>query len=197
MKISTLCAIASLLVSVAVSATGVIPVLEMDFTRSAMETLKKLGIDDACIISATSATAFTYCREGSTTLWKYQALDLEQMAARHSDAQRPSTVYQPSSVVEFESAVCEEEMNESATGKPATMGWLILGLLVISLLIGVHYAYRAMLLRRHDAAADSQPHEQASSEALPPFQATARTKALAAIGLAVAVAFAYFNFTGY
>ena len=197
MKISALCAIASLLVSAAVSANGVIPVLEMDFTRSAMETLKKLGIEDACIIGASSASAFTYCREGSTTLWKYQALDLEQMAARHSDAQRPSTVYQPISVVEFESAVCEEEMNESAAGKPATIRWLILGLLAISLLIGLHYTYRAMLQRRHDAAAYTQPQEQASSEALPPFQATARTKALAAIGLAVAVAFAYFNYTGY
>lgn len=193
MKISTLCAIASLLLSAAVSATGVIPVLEMDFTRSAMETLKKLGIDDACIIGASSASAFTYCREGSTTLWKYQALDLEQMAARHSDAQPPSTAYRPISVMEFESAICEDEMNETAGGKPATLRWLILGLMAISLLSGLGYTYRAMQQRRQDADVYSQPHEQASSEALPPFLATARMKAMAAIGVAVAVAFVYFN----
>ncbi|MDF9778385.1 hypothetical protein [Pseudomonas baetica] len=193
MKTSTLCAIANLLVSVAVSANGVIPVLEMDFTRSAMETLKKIGIDDACIIGASSPAAFTYCREGSTTLWKYQALDLEQMATIHSDAQRPSKVYQPISVLEFESAACEHEISLSAAGKPATIHWLILGLMAISLLIGLHYTYWAMLQRRDDATAYSQPHEQASSE----FQATARTKALAAFGLAVAVAFVYFNYTGY
>jgi hypothetical protein len=193
LKISTLCAIASLLVSVAVSANGVIPVLEMDFTRSAMETLKKIGIDDACIIGASSPAVFTYCREGSMTLWKYQALDLEQMAAIHSDAQQPSTVYQPISVLEFESAACEEEMRVFAAGKPATIRWLILGLMTVSLLIGLGYTYLAILQRRHDATAYSQPHEQASSE----FQATAQTKALAAFGLAAAVAFVYFNYTGY
>ena len=193
MKTSTLCAIASLLVSVAVSANGVIPVLEMDFTRSAMETLKKIGIDDACIIGASSPATFTYCREGSMTLWKYQALDLEQMAAIHSDAQRPTTAYQPISVVEFESAVCEEEMRVSAAKKPATIRWLILGLMAVSLLIGLGYTCLAILQRRHDATAYSQPHEQGSGE----FQATAQTKALAAFGLAVAVAFVYFKYAGY
>ncbi|CAI8749460.1 SAG family member [Pseudomonas sp. IT-196MI5] len=193
MKISTLYAIASLLVSVAVSANGVIPVLEMDFTRSAMETLKKIGINDACIIGASSPAAFTYCREGSMTLWKYQALDLEQMATIHSDAQRPTTVYQPISVVEFESAACEHEYNLSAAKKPATIRWLILGLMAVSLLIGLVYTYRAILQRRHDATVYSQPHEPGSGE----FQATAQTKALAAFGLAVAVAFVYFNYAGY
>ena len=193
MKISTLCAIASLLVSVAVSANGVIPVLEMDFTRSAMETLKNIGIDDACIIGASSPAAFTYCREGSMTLWKYQALDLEQMAAIHSDAQRPTTAYQPISVLEFESAVCEQEMRVSAARKPATIRWLILGLMAMSLLIGLRYSYRAMLQRRQNATAYSQPAEQAPSE----FQATAQTKALAAFGLAAAVAFVYFKYAGY
>ena len=193
MKISTLCAIASLLVSVVVSANGVIPVLEMDFTRSAMQTLKNIGIDDACIIGASSPATFTYCREGSMTLWKYQALDLEQMAAIHSDAQRPTTVYQPISVLEFESAACEHEYSLSAAKKPATIRWLILGLMAISLLIGFGYTYRAILQRRHDATAHSQPHEQASGD----LQATAQTKALAAFGLALAVAFVYFKYAGY
>ncbi len=49
--------------------------------RSATETLKKRGINDACIIAASYPKTFTYCREGSSTLWKYLALDLEQQAA--------------------------------------------------------------------------------------------------------------------
>ncbi|WP_258394900.1 hypothetical protein [Pseudomonas fluorescens] len=193
MKISTLCAMACLLVSVAVSANCVIPVLEMDFTRSAMETLKKIGINDACIIGASSPAAFTYCREGSMTLWKYQALDLEQMAATHSDAQQPSTVYQPISVLEFDSAACDHENSLAAAKRPATMRWLILGLMAISLLTGLGYTWRAILQRRQNAIVYSQPHEQASSE----LQATAHTKALAAFGLAVAVAFIYFNYAGF
>ncbi|MGF6090107.1 hypothetical protein [Pseudomonas sp. 18173] len=193
MKISTLCAIAGLLVSVAVSANGVIPVLELDFTRSATETLKKIGINDACIIGAPSPAAFTYCREGSTTLWKYQALDLDQMAATYSNAQQPSTVYQPVSVLQFESAACEHENSLAAAKKPATTRWLILGLMAVSLLIGLGYTWRAILQRRKDPTAYSQPHEHAPSE----FQATAQTKALAAFGLAVAVAFVYFKYTGF
>ncbi|POF44132.1 hypothetical protein B0D71_04885 [Pseudomonas laurylsulfativorans] len=184
---------ASLLVSVAVSANGVIPVLELDFTRSATETLKKIGINDACIIGASNPVAFTYCREGSTTLWKYQALDLEQMAVMRSDAKQPLTNNQPISVIEFNSAACEHENSLAAAEKPATARWLILGLIAMSLLIGLRYSYGAMLQRRQNATAYSQPDEQAPSE----FQATAQTKALAAFGLAVAVAVVYFNYTGY
>ena len=192
MKTSTLCAMACLLVSVAVSANGVIPVLEMDFTRSAMETLKKIGIDDACIIGASSPVAFTYCREGSSTLWKYQALDLEQMAALQ-DAKQSPAVYQPVSVVEFGSPACEHEGSLAATEKRATIRRLILGLITLSLLIGLRYSYRAMRHRRQDPTAYAHPLEQASSE----FQASAQAKALAAFGLAVAVAVVYFNYTGY
>jgi hypothetical protein len=193
LKISIFCAMASLLVSFAVSANGVIPVLELDFTRSATQTLKKAGIDDACIIGASNPVAFTYCREGSKTLWKYQALDLDQMAALHSDATKPSTVYQPISVLEFNSPACEHEDSQDASGKPATVRWAILGLLAISLLIGLRYSYRAMLQRRQDDSAYPPLPEQASSE----FQPSAQTKALAAFGLAVAVAVVYFNYTGF
>ncbi|MBV7571036.1 hypothetical protein KW838_29075 [Pseudomonas sp. PDM27] len=184
---------AGLLVSVTVSANGVIPVLELDFTRSATQTLEKIGINDACIIGASSPVAFTYCREGSSTLWKYQALDLEQMAALHNDAKQSAAVYQPISVVEFGSPACEHEGSLAATEKRATIRRLILGLIAMSLLIGLRYSYRAMRHRRQDPTAYSQPLEQASSE----FQASAQTKALAAFGLAVAVAVVYFNYTGY
>ena len=192
MKLSTLCAMAGLLVSVAVSANGVIPVLELDFTRSATETLKKIGISDACVIGASSPVAFTFCREGSSTLWKYQALDLEQMAALQ-DAKQSPAAYQPVSVVEFGSPACEHEGSLAASEKRATIRRLILGLIAMSLLIGLRYSYRAMRQRRQSPTAYSQPLEQASSE----FQASAQAKALAAFGLAVAVAVVYFNYTGF
>ena len=192
MKISTLCAMAGLLVSVAVCANGVIPVLELDFTRSATETLKKIGISDACVIGASSPVAFTFCREGSSTLWKYQALDLEQMAALQ-DAKQSPAAYQPVSVVEFGSSACEHEGSLAATEKRATIRRLILGLIAMSLLIGLRYSYRAMRQRRQDPTAYAHPLEQASSE----FQASAQAKALAAFGLAVAVAVVYFNYTGF
>ncbi len=193
MKTPILCAMASLLVSVAASANCVIPVLELDFTRSATQTLKTIGINDACIIGASNPVSFTYCREGSTTLWKYQALDLEQMAQMPSDAKQPSTIYQPITVLEFDSAICEHENSLAATKKPATIRWLILGLMAMSLLIGLRYSYRAILQRRRNAATYSQPDEPAPSE----FQATVQTKALAALGFAVAVAVVYFNYSGF
>jgi len=183
---------AGLLVSVAVSANGVIPVLELDFTRSATETLKKIGISDACVIGASSPVAFTFCREGSSTLWKYQALDLEQMAALQ-DAKQSPAAYQPVSVVEFGSPACEHEGSLAASEKRATIRRLILGLIAMSLLIGLRYSYRAMRQRRQDPTAYAHPLEQASSE----FQASAQAKALAAFGLAVAVAVVYFNYTGF
>ncbi|MFY0731611.1 hypothetical protein J1D76_22920 [Pseudomonas sp. NFX15] len=191
---------ASLLVSVAVSANGVIPVLELDYTRSATETLKKIGIHDACIVGAKTPVAFTYCREGSSTLWKYQALDLEQLAAMQSDAKRPSMIYQPVSVVEFDSAACDDETGMAAEEKPTATRWLFLGLLAFSLLIALRYSYRA-IQQRHDDPATYSPYSppvpQARAQSLPSFQATARTKALAAFGFAAAVAFMYFKFSGF
>ncbi|MNJ03314.1 hypothetical protein D3C73_1635830 [compost metagenome] len=57
----------------------------------------------------------------------------------------------------------------------------------------MRYSYRAMLQRREDDSTYPPLPEQASSE----FQPSAQTKALAAFGLAVAVAVVYFNYTGY
>ena len=86
---SSICAMGSLLVSFAACANGIVPVLDLDFTRSATETLKKIGINDACVIRASNPVSFTYCREGSSTLWKYQDLDLTQLAAINGDKAVP------------------------------------------------------------------------------------------------------------
>ncbi len=109
MKASTVCLAFSVLFSAMVSANGVIPVIDLDFTRSADQTLKKLNINDACIIAAATPMTFTYCREGSLTLWKYQALDMEQQPIIHTGAQQSPMALGRISVVEVESAACLHE----------------------------------------------------------------------------------------
>jgi hypothetical protein len=142
LKISTICVAGSLLVSVAASATGIIPALDLDFTRSAAETLKKRGINDACIIAASNPKTFTYCREGSPTLWKYQALDLEQQAAILNGEKRHLTDYGQITVAEVDSAACEQD-NRVPLVKPAITRGLGLSLITLLLLIGLRYTYRA------------------------------------------------------
>ena len=142
MKISTICVAGTLLVSVAASATGVIPVLDLDFTRSAAETLKKRGIEDACIIAASNPKTFTYCREGSPTLWKYQALDLEQQATILNREKRHLTDYGQITVVEDDSAACQQD-NPVPLIKPTMTRGLGLGLITLLLLMGLRYTYRA------------------------------------------------------
>ncbi|MHC8366476.1 hypothetical protein ACYZT9_11495 [Pseudomonas sp. ZT5P21] len=139
MNISATCAMSSLLVSLAASGTGIIPVFDLDFTRSATETLQKLGINDACIITASNPAAFTYCREGSSTLWKYQVLDLEQQAQIQMGQTRSSSDYHQITVEQLNSAACEPD-HPAPVIEPATSGGLVLGLLTLFLLIGLRHA---------------------------------------------------------
>lgn len=183
MKISTLCATGSLLVSTAVSATGIVPVLDLDFTRPATETLKKLGINDACIITAPTPITFTYCREGSSTLWKYQALDLEQEAAILKGEKLPSADYGRITVVEADSAACLQDKTQPLA-KPAKTRGVALGVIVLFLLIGLRYIFRAIRREQHAPAIYANSPLQRLSETLP-------IKALAALGLAAAVALVY------
>ncbi|MHC8358654.1 hypothetical protein ACYZTL_26440 [Pseudomonas sp. LB3P81] len=141
MNISATCAMSSLLVSLAASATGVIPDFDLGFTRSATETLQKLGINDACIIAAPHPAAFTYCREGSSTLWKYQVLDLEQEAEVLIRQKLFSTQSQRITVEQLNSAACEQDHLEPVI-EPATGRGLVLGLLALLLFIGFRHARR-------------------------------------------------------
>ena len=109
MKTSTIGVVGSLLVSGVVSATGIAPILDLDFTRTALETLKKRGIDDACIVAASSPGTFTYCREGSSTLWQYQTLDLVQQAKLLNEGVRPATDHGQITVAQDDSAACDIE----------------------------------------------------------------------------------------
>jgi hypothetical protein len=172
-----------LLVSTAVSATGIIPVLDLDFTRPAVETLKKIGINGACIIAASNPAAFTYCREGSSTLWKYQALDLEQQASILKGEQRPSTDFGRITVVEVDSAACLED-TPAPLIKPAITRGLALGVILLFLLIGFRYTYRAIMPLRDDHAVLSDASLQRLTGYLP-------AKALGAFGIAAAVTLVY------
>lgn len=183
LKISALCATGSLLVSTAVSATGIIPVLDLDFTRPAVETLKKIGINDACIIAASNPAAFTYCREGSSTLWKYQALDLEQQASILKGEQRPATDFGRITVVEVDSAACLED-TPAPLIKPAITRGLALGVILLFLLIGFRYTYRAIMPLRDD-------HKVLSDASLQRLTGYLPAKALGAFGIAAAVTLVY------
>jgi hypothetical protein len=195
-KIPAICALVGLLVSAAANATGVMPVFDLDFTRSANDTLKKIGITDACIIKATNPITFTYCRAGSSTLWKYQALDLDQLALNPSDASQPGKAYLPISVMEVDSAACLDE-DELAPAPDTTPQWLVLGLIALFLGFGLRNIYRVVLHRRNNTEGYSQPDRPGIGQSLPQFDAMARTKALAAFSLAAVVAIAWFGYTGY
>ncbi|MCS3841257.1 hypothetical protein HNR03_005889 [Pseudomonas sp. JAI111] len=183
MKISTLCATGSLLVSTAASATGIVPVLDLDFTRPATETLKKLGINDACIITAPNPITFTYCREGLPTLWKYQALDLEQEAAILKGEKMPSADYGRITVVEADSVACQIDKTPPSA-KPATTRGVALSVIMLFLLIGLRFTFRAIKREQYAPADNAGSPPQRLSETL-------LIKALAALGVAAAVALIY------
>jgi hypothetical protein len=194
LKISTICVAGNLLVSVAASATGIIPVIDLDFTRSAAETLKKRGINDACIIAASNPKAFTYCREGSSTLWKYQALDLEQQAAILNGEKPNVADYGQITLVEVDSASCQQDSLVPFV-KPAITRRLALGLITLFLLMGLRYTYRAIMHLHYESAAFSDPRLQRLSEPFPAHNST--VKALGAFGIAATVALVYFGCIGF
>ncbi|MDF9774135.1 hypothetical protein [Pseudomonas baetica] len=191
MNISTICVLSSLVVAVAASATGVTSVFDLDFTRSATETLKKLDINDACIIAVSSPAAFTFCRKGSSTLWKYQVLDLEQLAAIQNGQKRSTTDNQLITVAQVYSVACEQNHLAPLVKPPIRRG-LVLGLITLFLLVGLRYTYRAIMDCRDDQTGFSKPGLQQLSESRLPYNST--VMALAAWGMAAATAFVYFGF---
>jgi hypothetical protein len=187
LKASAICFAGSVLFSVGASATGIIPVFDLDFSRSADQTLKKLNINDACIVAAPDPVAFTYCREGSTTLWKYQAVDLEQSAI-HVGARQPNMQTGQISVLEVNSAACLEEMQSDA--KPAMVCRAILSLVVLILLIGLRYTYKVIRHHYDQRSALSDPFWQPPLEPVPPAH-HAMGKALGAFAIAGLLALVY------
>lgn len=195
LNISTLCFLLSLLFSAGACANGMIPVLELDFTRSATETLKKHGINDACIIAASNPGAFTYCREGSATLWKYQTMDLNQQASPMGFAQSAAMSDGRMSIVEADSAACEEETVEPPLVHPAITRGLSLGLIVLFLIMGLRYTYKATMdgLFAPPVYSGTHMHRPAGSMHLNRYT----TKALGCFSMAAAVAFVYFGYSAF
>ncbi|WP_077048917.1 hypothetical protein [Pseudomonas sp. KK4] len=191
MKTSTLCLLGSLLFCAGAWANGTIPVLELDFTRSATETLKKHGINDACIIVASNPSGFTYCREGSATLWKYQKLDLSQPGS----GQGPLLASLDDgriSIAEDDSAACEEELPKT-TINPVITRAVAIGLIVLFLLLGLRFTYRATRDGYFSRAVYSGTHLQRSTGSLLAHRSA--SKALFAFAAAATVAFVYFGYS--
>lgn len=191
LNISAICLFSSLLVSVTATASGVTPLFDLDFTRSATQTLKEMGINDACIIAVSSPAAFTYCREGSSTLWKYQALDLEQQAVIQIGQKRPSADYQRITVLEVDSIACEQN-HLAPLAKPAFRHGLVLGLITLFLLAGLRYTYRAIMHCCYGQAGFSKFGLRRLDESRSTQHST--VMALAAWGVVAATAFIYFGF---
>lgn len=193
MKTSTIGVVGSLLVSGAVSATGIAPVLDLDFTRTAMETLKKRGIEDACIIAAQNAGTFTYCREGSSTLWQYQTLDLVQQARLLNEGTPASKDHGQITVAQVDSAACDIEHPTPVAG-PTTFAALLLSLASLFLLIGFRYTYLAVMRGRYQPVAYSDPR---LPRLINPLSAHPSTiKALGAFGIAATLALVYCGYLG-
>lgn len=191
MNISTLWLLGSLLVSAGACANGNIPVLELDFTRAATETLKQHGINDACIIAAPNPQAFTYCREGSATLYKYQALDLNQPSTPFN-SNKPSTIDNLISIAEANSLACAEDLHKPQTHTTIASG-SALGLIILFVFIGLRYTYRATMDGRVGPAQYSPRHIQQPPSS--PHSNHSTTRALGAFVIAAGVAFIYFGYT--
>lgn len=189
MNIRAFCLLGSLLVSAGAFGNGSIPVLELDFTRSATETLKKHGINDACIIVASNPSGFTYCREGSATLWKYQALDLNQPGAQ--GPMLASLGDGRISIAEDESAACEEELPKPSVD-PMIIRAVAISLIVLFMIIGLRFTYRASMDGDSTRTVYSGTHLPQSTGSSRAHRSA--SKALAAFAIAAAVTFIYFGY---
>ena len=187
LKASTICVAGSFLFSVAANAAGNIPVFELDFTRSADQTLKKLNITDAFIVAAPDPITFTYCREGSTTLWKYQVANPAPPGAIHVGARQPQMETGQISILEIVSEACLDDMEPDV--RPVMTCRVILGLAVLFLLIGLQYTYQVIRQHYDRRAALSDPLWLPPTHPVPAHHAMA--KALGALSFTVLLAIAY------
>lgn len=194
MKTSTIGVVGSLLVSGAVAATGIAPVLDLDFSRTAIETLKKRGIEDACIVAAQNPGTFTYCREGSSTLWQYQTLDLVQQAKLLNEGARVATDHGQITVAQVDSAACDIE-HQAPVAELTTFAALVLSLASLFLLIGFRYTYLAIMREHYQPVAYPDPRLQRMTNPLSAHPST--IKALGAFGIAAALALVYCGYLGF
>jgi len=95
--------IAALLVSTTVGATGLPP---PDFSKWASNTLQHDGITGAQVVETKYPFSFTYCLKDSLTLWRYDVMSTEQIAAlKEGRIAKPAT--QKTVAVERDSDSCK------------------------------------------------------------------------------------------
>lgn len=79
-----------------------------DFSKWAHRTLQDKGITNARIVETKYPFSFTYCRDDSLTLWRYDAMSTEQLdAIRDGKTVKPLTEAQRTVAVENESGLCK------------------------------------------------------------------------------------------
>lgn len=95
--------IAAFLVSATAQATGLPP---PDFSKWARHTLQRDGITGARVIETQYPFSFTYCLNDSATLWRYDEMSAEQIAAlKEGRIAKPAA--QKSVAVERDSDSCK------------------------------------------------------------------------------------------
>lgn len=102
---------ATLLFAGAAGATSIpAPLLVPNFGTWAAKTLLDQGVTDARVVEVHYPFNFTYCRQDSPTLWRYDVMNSEQLEAiRAGKAVQPLTEAQRTVAVDGDSAACRGE----------------------------------------------------------------------------------------
>lgn len=91
-------------------AAGAAGIAAPNFGTWAAKTLLEQGVKDARVVEVRYPFNFTYCRQGSPTLWRYDAMSSEQLEAiRAGKAVQPLTEAQRTVAVDGDSAACRGE----------------------------------------------------------------------------------------
>jgi hypothetical protein len=200
MMFSKILAVATIVFSMSASATGIPPI---DFGRLfhpyAERELKSSGIDDVRrIVSAWSPFEATFCREGSSSLWemvffteaqvreitsKNLSVEAMQMLRRQTASSRLAVeIPDPSEQCKLTFA----ESVETYIG-PGTAKHLTRILIVLLLVQGLVFAYRAVRLNYYSRRPFTDPRLQEAAASLP--REFPLLKAIVAFALAGAIAY--------
>ena len=97
---------ATLLFSAAAGAVG-LPVAAPDFSKWASKTLKDAGVEDARVVETKYPFSFTFCRNDSLSLWRYDVMSMEQLdAIKQGKTVKPLTEVERTVEVESGSESC-------------------------------------------------------------------------------------------
>lgn len=78
-----------------------------DFSKWARKTLNDAGVKDARVVETKYPYNFTFCRNGSLTLWRYDVMSIEQLnALQQGKTVKPLTEAEKTVEVESNSRSC-------------------------------------------------------------------------------------------